>query len=702
MNDQNRSGGNEHFSSSDARITELERELEEMKKSEEVLRRAEIAAGSGSWELHLDTGIMYGSDGAKRLYGFDDTQLSFDIIKAVPLPEYRPILDKAMHDLIYEGKPYDVKFRIKNAKSGNLIDIHSVCEYDRDRRILFGTLRDITDERKKEEIADRFNSDLAGLLKISIDLLEPAGKRKVLQRIIESAVHLIGLDTGALYSINDNELLMEVTEPALQEDLPDEFRKAILSNHPHIKKAVDTKAPVLVYDINDEELTAEETIIIRNRDMYSLLYLPLIILQEVRGVMIMGTIGRKITFTRREVDLCHTLSNIGSLALENSMLFEQINGKIEELKSVISIKEQTEERLRLLSRAVEHSPVSILITDRQGIIEYVNPTFTKVTGYTFDDAKGSTPRIVKSDFHPPEFYRELWDKLTSGKNWLGEMKNRKKNGEYYWENVLISPITDDDGTITHYVGIKEDITERKKMLENLIAEKERAEESDRLKTAFLHNISHEIRTPLNSIVGFSTLLNDLELPLDKRQTYSDIIIASNDQLLSIIDGIMKISQLETGQVRVVKNKTDIQKLFNKLFKRYKALAAKKDLVFDIAGEAEDGNIITDESKLTQILTNLLDNAFKFTDHGHINVKWLKKKDSLEISIEDTGIGIPWTEQERIFERFYQAKNTKSQLYGGTGLGLSIAAGYSDLLGGSLSVTSVPDAGSKFTLSIPVI
>ncbi|HEX2977064.1 MAG TPA: PAS domain S-box protein [Bacteroidales bacterium] len=701
MNDKDRSGKNGYFSSSDARIRELERELEEMKRSEEVLRRAEMAAGTGSWELHLDTQLMYGSQGARLLYGLDDTQLDFEIIKKVPLPEYRPVLDKAMADLINEGKPYDVTFRIRNNKTGKLIDIHSVCEFDRERRILFGTLQDITDQKRRDDIAVQYNSDLSGLLKITIELLETAGKRKMLQTIIEKAVHIIGLDTGALYSIHEGELLTEANEPPLPDDFPDEFRKARLSNHPHIKKAVDTKSPVLVPDINEEELTREEAIILKNRNMYSLLYLPLIIMQKVRGVMIMGTIGRKITFTRREIDLCHTLSNIGSLALENTMLFEQLNSNIEELKSVITIKELTEGRLRLLSRAVEHSPVSILITDPQGIIEYVNPTFTQVTGFTFDEAKGNKPSIVKSEFHPIEFYRELWDRITAGKNWFGEMKNRKKNGEYYWENVLISPITDEEGGITHFVGIKEDITEKKKMVENLIAEKERAEESDRLKTAFLHNISHEIRTPLNSIVGFSTLLNDLDLPLDKRQAYIDIIISSNDQLLSIIDGIMKISQLETGQVKIVKNKTDVQSLMARLYKRYKAIASKKNLDFEISGQSEDGIIFTDESKLTQILTGLLDNAFKFTNSGQVKVNWLRKKDYLEISVGDTGIGIPQSEQERIFEHFYQAKKMKSQIYGGTGLGLSIAAGYADLLGGSLSVKSAPDSGSLFTLSIPI-
>ncbi|HLN56638.1 MAG TPA: PAS domain S-box protein, partial [Bacteroidales bacterium] len=378
-------------------------------------------------------------------------------------------------------------------------------------------------DRKEEDVVDRYSSDLSVLLGITMNLLETSDKREALQKIIEGAIQLIGLDTGALYSLEGDELHIETTIPSLAESYPDEFRKAKLKNHPHIMKAVRTKSSILISDIKDEELSSEERVIVNTREMRSMLYIPLLVRKKVTGVVILGTISRKFNFSQREIDLCRTISNIGSLSLENAILFERLNGNIDELRKTINEKEKSEEKLRLLFMAVEQSPVSIVVTNQDGTIEYVNKRFTVITGYSKEEAIGNNPRILKSGYHTDEFYKSVWENLKSGREWFGEMKNKRRNGEFYWENVLISPMTDENGKITHYVGVKEDVTEKKAILENLISAKEKAEESDRLKTAFLHNISHEIRTPLNAIVGFSTFLNDPDLPAEKRQIYSDII-----------------------------------------------------------------------------------------------------------------------------------------------------------------------------------
>ncbi len=685
-----------------SRVRELEKELEVLKSSRQILQRAEIAAGTGSWELHLDTGLMYGSDGARILYGLEGEFIEYEIIKKISLPEYRSMLDQALRDLIYEGKPYDVNFKIKNAATGRIIDIHSICKYDRENRVLFGYLQDISSRKREEEIKQRFAKDQSILLKISLDLLETVEKRKALQKIVESAVHLIGLDAGALYVIRDNILILEATTPHLPKDLPDEFRYAKLKDHPHIARSANERIPVRINDLQEESLTDEEKQIVAGRGLRSLLYIPLFALQEVFGVLILGTVDRKYEFSQREMDLCYTLSNITSLAIENSLLFEQLNLNIDELEKTLILKEKTEERLKLLSRAVDQTPVSIVLTDETGNIEYVNPKFTQITGYTRGEVAGKNPNILKSGHHTKEFYDELWKTIKSGKDWVGEMKNKKKNGDFYWESVIISPMTDDTGKITHFVGVKEDITEKKAMLENLIHAKEKAEESDRLKTAFLHNISHEIRTPLNAIVGFSSFLNDPELTAEKRQTYTDIIISSNDQLLYIIDGIMKISHLETGQVHLNKGHFGILKIAGTLFASFQPIAANRNLgfTFDKGNIEENETVLTDDGKLKQILSNLLDNAFKYTNEGQVEFICRKESKSIEFSVKDTGIGIDEEDLEKIFERFYQVNKTGPKIYGGTGLGLSICRGYANLLGGSLIVKSEPGSGSEFTLSIP--
>lgn len=683
-------------------IGNLEKELKDLRHEASLLSRGELAAGTGSWELDLETGMIYASEGALKLYGFENNNFGYDKFNEILLPDYRQILDQALQHLIRDKIPYNVTFKIKNATTGRIIDLRSVCEVDSEKKILGGSIQDITKQKEEEEAGKRDRLDLSLLLKITIDLLETIEKRRILQKIVEGAVQLIGLDTGALYSLNDESLLIEATSPPLPDDYPKEFRAARLKNHPHIMEAVGTKLPVLVRDIETEPLSEEEKIIINTRNMHSLLYIPLVVTQKVTGVMILGTIGRKYDFSQREIDLCHTVSNIGSLTLENSLLFEQLKNNIEELKATIRIKDKAEKSLRLLNRVVEQSPVSIVVTDQNGVIEYINLKFTELTGYAHGEVIGKTPGILKSGYHSDIFYREMWELITSGNDWNGEIMNKKKSGEFYWEKVLISPMTDENGKITHFIGVKEDITEKKKMVENLITAKEKAEENDRLKTAFLHNISHEIRTPLNAILGFSSLLNDPLLTDEQRSGYVDIILSSNDQLLTIIDDIIKISHIETGQVNVNESEVDIIKFTNILFNQFKPLASKKDLGFTLQSENihKGTMLITDETKLKQILTNLLDNAIKFTHEGNIELGCRINGDLIEFWVADSGIGIPNEEHEKIFERFYQVKKSTSRLYSGTGLGLSISAGYAALLGGQLTVKSKPEKGSIFSLIIP--
>ncbi|MDZ7743188.1 MAG: PAS domain S-box protein [Bacteroidota bacterium] len=209
---------------------------------------------------------------------------------------------------------------------------------------------------------------------------------------------------------------------------------------------------------------------------------------------------------------------------DNPDVYDQSSIEIMELVahelSMFIDRQRSEEIANKLSRAVEQSSVSVMITNREGAIEYVNPFFTELTGYSFEEAKGENSNILQSGHQSKAFYKELWDTILSGSNWEGEILNKKKTGELYWEKAVISPIVSSEGAITNFVAIKEDITERKKMLEDLIAAKEKAQESDKLKTAFLNNISHEIRTPLNGILGFGALLSETDpCPEEKKKCW---------------------------------------------------------------------------------------------------------------------------------------------------------------------------------------
>jgi hypothetical protein len=368
----------------------------------------------------------------------------------------------------------------------------------------------------------------------------------------------------------------------------------------------------------------------------------------------------------------------------------------------ITLRKKAEEEVRILLRAVEQSPATIVITDTDGKINYINSKFTELTGYTQEEAFQQDTRILKSGEMPPDHYKEMWQALNNGNEWFGEFQNKKKNGELYWERSSISPIFDTNGTITHYLAVKEDITERKKTEKELIEAKEKAEESDQLKSAFLNNISHEVRTPMNAIIGFSQLLSTNETSAETRNQFIEIIIRSTHQLLSIITQIIDMATIEAGQEKTSSKEIYLNSLIKSLFKQFSSEAGKKNISLKYTAALYDNadNISTDETKLLQVLSNLLSNAFKFTKQGSIEFGYTVKETFLEFYVKDTGIGIPNEMFEEIFKRFRQVERSHAREFGGSGLGLSISKAYVELLGGKIWLSSIPGKGSEFFFTIP--
>lgn len=374
----------------------------------------------------------------------------------------------------------------------------------------------------------------------------------------------------------------------------------------------------------------------------------------------------------------------------------------------IMIKDITERKLaeqtvRLLGRAVADSTACVVITDKSGVIEYSNPAFTRITGYSNEEAVGANTNILKSGHHTNEFYAELWNTISSGNTWHGEFLNKKKSGELYWESAVISPLREPDGQINYFVAVKEDITEKKALYENLIKAKEKAEEHDKLKTAFLHNISHEIRTPLNAIIGFAGFLDQPDNTQAERQEFINIIFQSSSQLLSIVNDIINISQIEAGQTTIKTGQVDLCKILKVIRLQHQADATQKGIDFRLHDEncADIEPIWSDENKIMQVLSNLVSNAIKFTSKGYVETGLIKSGEKIEFYVEDTGIGIPDEEKERIFERFYQVDHKVSREYGGTGLGLAISKAYVELLGGEIRVESEPGKGTRMLFTLPL-
>ncbi|TVR68787.1 MAG: PAS domain S-box protein [Marinilabiliales bacterium] len=304
---------------------------------------------------------------------------------------------------------------------------------------------------------------------------------------------------------------------------------------------------------------------------------------------------------------------------------------------------------------------------------------------------GSRERVIKA----------VREAVELGKEYSLELEIISAKGKEKWVQTIGKPITE-NGKVVKVRGSFQDITERKKIQEDLVKAKEKAEESDRLKTAFLNNISHEIRTPMNAIIGFSALLSQPELEDDIKKTYVDTLSHSSNQLLAIINDIVDISSIEAGIVKLSKDEVRINDLLKRLEEQFSLLADKKGILLRsvLALPDNEALLISDRTRLTQILSNLLNNAFKYTREGTIEFGYRPAKKSIEFYVSDTGIGIPSGQLTRIFERFYQAGSDISGINEGTGLGLSISKAFVEMMGGQIWAVSEPGKGSRFIFTLP--
>ncbi len=378
----------------------------------------------------------------------------------------------------------------------------------------------------------------------------------------------------------------------------------------------------------------------------------------------------------------------------------------------ISERKKAEESLINLKTAIEKSRVSVVITSSDGKIEYVNPFFTEISGYTIDECRGKNPNVLKSNYHSKEYYQVLWETIKSGKTWEGELYNQTKNGEYYWENAIISPVENEKKIITHFVAVKTDITEAKKINQELILAKERAEVSDKLKSAFLANMSHEIRTPMNGILGFAELLKEPDLSGEQQKYFISIIEKSGARMLNIINDIVDISKIESGQMKLENRETNVNEQLEYIYNFFKPEVEAKGINFSLKNglPVNDVNMFTDSEKIYAVLTNLVKNAIKYTNDGTIEFGYIFKNEPkpenntfeniLEFYVKDTGIGIPKERQKAIFERFIQADIVDRMARQGAGLGLAISKAYIEMLGGKIWVESETDSGSTFYFTLP--
>ena len=382
-----------------------------------------------------------------------------------------------------------------------------------------------------------------------------------------------------------------------------------------------------------------------------------------------------------------------------------------------------EEKIRKLSLAVEQSPESIAITNLDARIEYVNDAFVKATGYTREEAIGQNPRVLHSGKTPPETYAAMWANLTQGLPWTGEFFNRRKDGSEYTELASISPLRNTEGHVTHYVAVKEDITQRKRNaeelerhrdhLEELVASrtldlsiaKEAAEAASRAKSAFLATMSHELRTPMNGIMGMTDLA--LRRATDpKQQEYLGRATQASKHLLAILNDILDMAKIESGRFELNVNDFKVAGLVNDLTDLVSPLAVQKGLKLevDIDPRVTAMGLQGDVMRLRQILLNLVGNAIKFTAEGSVgcrrgSLKRAQRRSCFVLSVSDSGIGISADDQKRLFTPFQQVDSSLTRGYGGTGLGLAICKRLVEAMGGTMGIESTVGDGSSFWFTV---
>ncbi len=312
--------------------------------------------------------------------------------------------------------------------------------------------------------------------------------------------------------------------------------------------------------------------------------------------------------------------------------------------------------------------------------------------YSFIDEQGAIK--LKQEILPKIFDKDFF--------YDDEINIRKKDNTFYPAEINGSIIKDEAGEPEFFVAMFSDITERKQAEAELIAAKEKAEESNRLKTAFLNNMSHEIRTPLNGITGFLEILQDRNLKEEDKQKYINIVNKSSDRLIATVTDIIEISKIESGQIEVSIKEVPVNDMFNELYGFFSLEAKNKGLkLMQLPSLSDDEAIVlTDNHKLNGILTNLVKNAIKFTDKGSVTFGYNLKIDTLEFYVKDTGIGIPKDRQQAVFNRFEQADIEDTRVFEGSGLGLAIAKSYVETLGGKIWLKTEEGIGTEFMFTIP--
>ena len=395
-------------------------------------------------------------------------------------------------------------------------------------------------------------------------------------------------------------------------------------------------------------------------------------------------------------DFVREYHSISNEAQELLKVFSQILVNLYERKEV-------EGELKKFKTVADYASYGVGITDLKGKIVYVNQYFASLIGYSPESIIGKQLNEIHTK-EEMEQINSLAKKLLSNhyianaEIWI---KNQEGNKVPFLMNSIFIQGHDNE---SYAATTTIDISQQKEKEQELIEAKEKAEESDRLKSVFLANFSHEIRTPMNGILGFIGLLEDRNLTEVEQKEFSRFIEESGKRMLETLDNLMEISKIETGNLKFNYEDVEINTLMEQLYNSLKPKAHEKKITFSLHKENPDSQVIlfTDRKKLKKILTRLLQNAIKFTNDGRIDFGYSFKNTNIQFFVKDTGIGIASDKLTSVFNQFVQADRTLAREFEGLGLGLSITKSYVEQLGGKIDVKSKINEGTHFFIDFPML
>jgi PAS domain S-box-containing protein len=390
--------------------------------------------------------------------------------------------------------------------------------------------------------------------------------------------------------------------------------------------------------------------------------------------------------------------------------FERLFATIDRAIGVIRLEQQVlsqAKHIEKLSRAVEQSPSTVVITDKDGTIEYVNPKFSLLTGYSPEEARGQNPRILKSGLMDPAIYEDLWKTITSGREWRGEMLNRKKNGDLYWESASISPLLEASGEITSYIAVKEDITQRKaaeleitELNRNLASRADELEAANSDLEAFNYTVSHDLRTPLTTIGGFAQLLmKKPHIASDPESVeFLQIICRSVERMEELTDSLLELSRLTHQKLDT--KRVNLSELADLISLELRVTAPERQVDFAITdGIFCDG----DKGLLRVMLANLLGNAWKYSARRNkacIAFGFEERDGETCCFVRDNGAGFDGQYADKLFTCFNRLHSSED--FAGLGIGLATVKRIISRHGGMIRAEGETDRGATFYFSLPAL